>query len=175
MLARVHRYKIARILVGAFLLLGALGCEQQRKERTMAAPQFDSDGWDRGTYAPFQLADARGRPSHIPGTPDFHLMFHDWEWLFANYAADLRDGAIAGYYMNGPGVEGLVKAVIFMDGRDPNHPGIFYNSEGDTCLVQFVALDEAAHVANLAAGMIEDRDRLLGAIAVARDQGFEDG
>ena len=31
------------------------------------------------------------------------------------------------------------------------------NSEGDTCIVQFSTLDEAVHVAKLAADMIKDR------------------
>ena len=52
--------------------------------------------------------------------------------------------------------------------------GLFFNSEGDTCIVQFGELDEAVHVAELAADMIKDRQKLLAAITIARDQGFED-
>ena len=47
-------------------------------------------------------------------------------------------------------------------------------AEGDTCIVQFGELDEAVHVAELAADMIKDRQKLLAAITIARDQGFED-
>jgi hypothetical protein len=141
----------------------------------MGAPQFDANGWDRQTYAPFHLGDARGRPFHLDGTPPFHLMFYDWHWLFATYAADLKDGSIDGYYMNGPNVEGLVRAVRFASGRYPDESGLFFNSEGDACMVQLPTLDEATHVAELAAGMIKDRQKLLDAIKTARNQGFEDG
>ena len=62
-----------------------------------------------------------------------------------------------GYYLNGPGVEGLVLTVRLASGRYPDNSGIFCNSEGDTCIVQFSTLDEAVHVAKLAADMIKDR------------------
>jgi hypothetical protein len=64
-------------------------------------------------------------------------------------------------------VEGLVLVVRFASGRYPDDFGIFSNSEGDTCIVQFSTLDEAVHVAELAA-------ELLATIKVARDQGYED-
>jgi len=140
----------------------------------MTGPTFDAEGWDHTTYAPFHLGDGRGRPFHNDGTPPFLLMFYDWNWLFTTYAADLSGEAINGYYMNGPGVEGLVRAVRFAIGRYPDVSGIFPNSEGDTCLVQLETLDEAVHVAELAADMIKDRSKLLAAIKIARDQGFED-
>jgi hypothetical protein len=101
-------------------------------------------------------------------------MFYDWNWLFATYAADLNEEAIDGYYMNGPGVEGLVRAVRFASGRYPDESGTFSNSEGDTCIIQFATLDEAAHVAELASDMIKDLPKLRAAIKVARDEGFED-
>ena len=140
----------------------------------MTSPQFDAHGFDRKTYAPFHLADARGRPFHLEGTPPFHLSFNDWGWLFSTYAAYLSDEAMDGYYLNGPGVEGLVLAVRLASGRYPDDSGIFSNSEGDTCIVQFSTLDEAVHVAELAADMIKDRQKLLATIKVARDQGYED-
>ena len=140
----------------------------------MPGPHFDAEGWDEKTYAPFCVGDMRGRP-HDDETPPFHLMFHDWDWLFAAYAAHLdAEGYIDGYYMNGPNVEGLVRAVRFASGRYPDKSGLFFNSEGDTCIVQFGELEEAVHVAELAADMIKDRQKLLAAITIARDQGFED-
>jgi hypothetical protein len=140
----------------------------------MPGPHFDADGWDKKTYAPFCLGDMRGRPRDDE-TPPFHLMFYDWKWLFATYDADLdAEGFIDGCYMNGPNVEGLVRAVRFASGRYPDESGMITNSEGDTCIVQFGELDEAVHVAELAAEMIKDRQKLLAAIAIARDRGFED-
>jgi hypothetical protein len=140
----------------------------------MTKPQFDADGWDHQTYAPFHLGDMRGRPRDEE-TPPFHLMFYDWNWLFGTYAADLdAEGYLDGYYMNGPNVEGLVRAVRFASGRYPDASGTFSNSEGDTCFIQFATLEEATDVVTLAADMIKDREKLLAAITIARDQGFED-
>ena len=62
----------------------------------MTSPQFDAHGFDRKTYAPFHLADARGRPFHLEGPPPFHLSFNDWGWLFSTYAAYLSDQAWMG-------------------------------------------------------------------------------
>ena len=71
-------------------------------------------------------------------------------------------------------MEGLVLTVRLASGRYPDDFGILDNSEGDTCIVQFSTLDEAVHVAKLAADMIKDRQKLLATIKVARDQGYED-
>jgi hypothetical protein len=134
----------------------------------MATPQFGSDGRDRTSYAPFELG-------KIGGGPEYFLQFHDWDWLFTNYTADVVDGSINGYYLNGPGVEGLVRAALLEDGMDPDSLGMFCNSEGDCCLIEFGSqLDLAFRTAQLAADMIRDRQKLLNAIAVARAQGYED-
>ena len=133
----------------------------------MANVQFDAEGRDSKTYAPFKISKG--------ASDDYIVQFHDWEWLFATYESDVVDASIDGYYMNGPNVEGLVKAAILSAGQDPENPGIFYNSEGDACYIQFRDLDEAVRVAGLAANMIKDRGTLLAMIRVSQDQGFDDG
>ena len=134
----------------------------------MATPQFGSDGRDQTTYAPFELFKNQG-------TPDYFLQFYDWGWLFTTYVGDVVKEAINGYYLNGPGIEGLVRAALFANGMDPDGAEMFYNSEGDCCRIEFGShLDVAVRTAALAAEMIKDRQKLLNAIAVARTQGFED-
>jgi hypothetical protein len=134
----------------------------------MATPQFGSDGRDQTTYAPFELFKNQGKP-------EYFLQFYKWDWLFTTYAGDVVDEAINGYYLNGPGIEGLVRAALFANGMDPDGSEMFYNSEGDCCRIEFGShLDAAVRTADLAAEMIKDRQKLLNAIAVARTQGFED-
>jgi len=134
----------------------------------MTTPQFGSDGRDRTTYVPFELLRAQDAPNYF-------LQYNDWDWLFTTYQADLLEGAINGYYVNGPGIEGLVKAALLENGIDPDSSEIFYNSEGDCCHIEFGSrLDTAVRTAEVAAAMIKDREKLLAAIVVARDQGFED-
>ena len=135
----------------------------------MTTSQFDADGCDRTTYAPFELSKSRRAQS-----PDFIVQFEAWEWLHTAFAADLIDGEIDGYYMNGHSVEGLVKAAMFANGVNLESPGISYSSEGDTCCILVRNLDEAVRVAELAADLFKDRQRLRAMIAVARDQGFEE-
>ena len=54
----------------------------------------------------------------LSGPPMQFLSGVDRDWLFATYAAHLdAEGYIDGYYMNGPNVEGLVRAVRFASGR----------------------------------------------------------
>ena len=135
----------------------------------MTTPQFGSDGRDRTTYAPFELLRAQGAPSYF-------LQYQDWNWLFTTYRADVVEGSIDGYDLTGPGIEGLVKAALFESGLDPDASEIFYNSEGDCCHIEFGGrLDTAVRTAEVAADMIRDHQKLLAAIAVARDQWFEDG
>lgn len=129
-------------------------------------PQFDADGRDIKTYAPFVLTER--------GEQDFIVQFYDWDWIFSTYSADVVDGSIDGYYMNGPGIEGLVRAAILRSGLDEDALNIFYNSEGNTCFIEFKSLDEAARVAEISAAMINDRTSLLAMIRVARSHGFED-
>src|SRR5689334_22615362 len=111
----------------------------------MSTPAFDEQGNDWQTYAPFQLHNALNTKWN-----DVRLSFEDWAWLQQQYDADTIDG----YYMNGYGVEGLVKAALFAEGLDPDREEIHYNSEGDCCLIHFKKLEHAARAAELAAAMI---------------------
>ena len=88
----------------------------------------------------FKLLDARNSK-----WKDIRLSFSDWDWLKATYGSD----GIEGYYFNGPGVEGLVKAARMDAGLDPEAEGIDYNSEGGTCYIHFSApcIDEIIFVA----------------------------
>jgi hypothetical protein len=74
--------------------------------------------------------------------------------------------------INGPGVEGLVRAVMFAN-KIASHD-VEGDSEGDACLLYFTNVKTATHVAQLAAAMIKDRTQLAKAIQIAREQGFED-
>lgn len=132
----------------------------------MKIPQFDKDGCDRHTFAPFVLRSALDTE-----WKDVRLEFSDWEWRETTYGTD----TINGYYLNGYGVEGLVKAVLFASGIDPELPGIDYNSEGSTCYIHFEDLDLAVRVAQLAAQMITDPHMLRDAIGIAREYEFDDG
>jgi len=117
-------------------------------------------------YAPFTLEDAL----HTEWR-DVRLKFSDWDWLEATHGSDTFDG----YYLNGYGVQGLVKAVLLTNGIDPNDPDIKnYNSEGDTCYIHFRTMDAALRAAELSARMIRDRQAILDMVVVAREHGFED-
>ena len=67
----------------------------------MSTPNFDANGIDRTTFAPFALIDARTSKWKV-----VRLSFHDWGWFKATYGSETIDD----YYFNGYGVEGLVKA-----------------------------------------------------------------
>ncbi len=96
------------------------------------------------------------------------VSFFDWEWLVEHYGSNEIDG----YYMNGPGVEGLVRAVMFAN--DIAQDDAEGDSEGDACLLNFTEMALAIRVAELAAAMIKDRVQLAKTIELAREQGFED-
>jgi hypothetical protein len=102
---------------------------------------------------------------------DVRVSFSDWRWLRATYGGD----AIDGYCLNGYGVEGLVKAALLQDGVALDNSDIDFNSEGDTCYIHFKNLDLAMRAAELAARMIMSRQSIMNMIAIAREQGFEDG
>ena len=125
------------------------------KRKAAAKPkQKPADG-----YAPFTI-------NAIGDT--VRLSFFDWEWLEKKHGSIEIDG----YYMNGPGVEGLVRAVMFAN--DIPTDEIEGDSEGDACLLYFTQADLATRVAHLAAAVIKDRAQLAKTIEIARDQGFED-
>jgi len=131
----------------------------------MKTPTFDTTNIDRTTFAPFWLRDARATEWR-----DVRLGFHDWEWFHAQHATDTIDG----YYVNGYGLEGLLKAMRWKAGRAVDEAGIDYDSEGDTFFVHFKNMDEAIWTAEQAVEMLASRQRLADLIAVARAQGFED-
>jgi hypothetical protein len=131
----------------------------------MKRPEFDEKGQDSKTYSPFRLYNCLDTQYR-----DVRLAFYDWGWLHDRYGADTIDG----YYMNGYGVEGLVKAALFAAGIDPDSEGVHCNSEGDTCNIHFKDLNMAVRTAELASAMIADREKLGETIRIAREQGFED-
>lgn len=132
----------------------------------MITPTFDTEGYDRTTFHPFLLQDARDSK-----WKDLRLQFSDWEWFEAEHGSHEIDD----YYMNGYGVEGLVKAVRLQAGLEVDSVSVEYNSEGDCCFIHFTDFDEAVTTANLASVMIKDSKKLQEAILVARDNDFEDG
>jgi hypothetical protein len=129
------------------------------------APQFDESGYDAKTYAPFKLQNALDTK-----WKDIRLSFDDWGWIQSTYGTDMIDG----YYMNGYGIEGLVKAALFANGLNPDDEETQYDSEGDTCYIHFKDLEQAARAAELAAAMLGDSHTLAELIKIAREQGFED-
>lgn len=131
----------------------------------MKTPVFDENGRDRTTFAPFLLENALSTEWR-----DVRLVFDDWDWVQEKYGADTIDG----YYLNGYGVEGLVKATLLANGLDPDDSAIDYDSEGDTCNIHFKSTEQATRAAEMSAAMFSDRDELVRMIGVARGEGFED-
>jgi hypothetical protein len=126
---------------------------------------FDANGCDRTTFKPFVLEDCRGTE-----WKDVRLRFDDWAALHALAGGDSLDG----YYLNGYGVEGLVKAAMVGAGMDPDDDGIDCDSEGDTCYLHFADLATATTAATAAVEIFANRKTLESAVAVAREHGFED-
>ncbi len=131
----------------------------------MTTPQFDSKGVDRTTFAPFILRDARDQP-----WKDVRLEFSDWAWLQKEVGGD----SIGGYYLNGPGVQGLVLAARQISGLEPVVNGMDLNSEGDTCYIHFTDFDEAVRTAELSLSMIKDSVKREEAASVAANSGLGD-
>jgi hypothetical protein len=132
----------------------------------MNLPQFDSTGRDPHTYAPFILLNALDTQ-----WKDVRLTFHDWDWLKQTHDTD----TLGNYYFNGYGLDGLVMACRLSAGLDPQPHTIYYNSEGGACYIHFTDLAEAIQTAELAAAMLQDREKLIAMIAVAQENGFDDG
>lgn len=129
----------------------------------MKQPTFDKNGYDRVSFAPFALQDCLETK-----WADVRLYFDDWHWYDKNYQSDKIDG----YYMNGYGIEGLVRAVL--SDAQMVDSAISYSSDSDTCNVHFKDMNIAAKVASLAAQMIADREKLTAMIKIVREQGLED-
>lgn len=128
-------------------------------------PAFDARGYDRATFAPFVLHDCRSTQ-----WADVRLTCDDWAAVHAAAGGESPDG----YYLNGYGLEGLVKAAMLGAGLDPEAEGVHGNSEGDTCNLHFKDLEAAVRAAAAAAEMLASRAALARAVAVARERGFED-
>ncbi|GHB97934.1 hypothetical protein [Cerasicoccus arenae] len=132
----------------------------------MKTPNFTVEGIDFKTFSPFILHNDLETESK-----NIRLEFSNWEWLEAEYSdSDTND-----YYLNGYGMEGLVKAVRIIAGLPPEPESIEYDSEDDTCNIHFSDLDDARQTAELASAMITTYKKLLQAIQVARDNDLEDG
>jgi hypothetical protein len=112
------------------------------------------------SVAPFTIDDIADR--------GVRLSFFDWGWLEKQHGSIEIDG----YYMNGPGVEGLVQAVMFANKIESDD--VEGDSEGDACLLYFPNVALATRVGELAAAMIRDRAQLAKTITIAREEGFED-
>jgi hypothetical protein len=98
------------------------------------------------------------------------LVFADWEWLESRIPGNLVDG----YYLNGSSLEGLIKAVRWEAGLEPESDFIEYNSEGDVCLVEFEDASEAKITASLTWEMLHDVERVRHAVRVAREHDWDD-
>ena len=100
-------------------VLTAIGCQKNMKE----GPQFDSQGIDATTYAPFILHNAL-----YTEWKDVRLEFSDWGWIGSRFGESPNR-----YYLNGYGIEGLVKAARHSRGLEVEPADMHYNSEGNTC------------------------------------------
>lgn len=98
------------------------------------------------------------------------LLFADWDWLHAHVGSDSVDG----YYLNGSGVEGLVRAAMLDAGIQFSDGAVEYNSEGDVCCIEFENLHDANAAMKLAQRMFDDSVRLRTLAAIARREGFGD-
>jgi hypothetical protein len=133
--------------------------------RLMTTPSFDEKGYDRTTFAPFALQDSRATK-----WKDLRLTFDDWGAI-----TELAgDESVDGYYLNGYGVEGLVKGAMVAAGIDVESDAIDWNSVGDTCNIHFKDYDTALSAAAAAHKMLASREALVAAVAAAREGGFED-
>jgi hypothetical protein len=126
---------------------------------------FDSTGLDTSTFTPFKLENALNTEWQ-----DVRLYFDNWKWFQDTYKTDTIDD----YYMNGYGIEGLVKAVLFNADFNLESENIDFDSEGDTCYIHFKNLDDATQAATLAAAMITDLPSIKEMIVIACEQGFDD-
>ena len=130
----------------------------------MKTPYFE-DGSDTKTFAPFVLEDC-GDVFDV----DIRLTFGDWGFLLDVVGAEVIDG----YYLNGYGLQGLLKAARFDAGIQTSNGRIEYNSEGDILLVLFTDMEDACTTAELAQAMCLDGRRIRALVAIARREGFEE-
>ena len=65
-------------------------------------------------------------------------------------------------------------ATRLLNGLEPASETMNPNSEGDTCYIHFVDLDDAVRTATLCAAMIKDKALLRQAAVTAEENGFGD-
>ena len=138
---------------------------QSNQETIVENNKEDGIAIDRTSYAPFVLENALDTQWH-----DIRLSFNQWKWLEDQYGLDSIDG----YYLNGYGIEGLIKALLLTKQIDPDQEDIYYNSESDTCYVHFQNAELALLAAKQAATMFKDFSTLKKLVTIARENGFED-
>lgn len=130
----------------------------------MKQPTFDSDGNDATTFAPFILRNALDTE-----WKDIRLEFSDWDWIHSRYGDSIDD-----YYLNGPGVQGLVFATRMVNGLEPISDTMDPNSEGDTCYIHFTSMDEVVQTADLCAKMIISDEAIRSTAKVSEENDFYD-
>lgn len=130
----------------------------------MTTPSF-SDGRDDTTFAPFVLHDWRDSEFK-----DVRLEFSNWVVIHKTAGGDY----IGDYYLNGPGVQGLVMAARIVAGLDPIPAGMMPNSEAGACYMHFGDIETAIETAKLAQAMISDRAMIEQCATIALEEGFDD-
>lgn len=137
----------------------------------MRRPKFNDEGVDELTYAPFVLMNALDTEYQ-----DVRLSFDDWGWLNEKHGQgqSIGDQYMGDYYLNGYGIEALVKSLMFKNGFDVDGADFEFDSEGDTCYIHFKSMENAVSTAELASSMISDIHEMERMIQIARDEGFDD-
>jgi len=130
----------------------------------MKTPSFDSENFDRTTFAPIVLYNGLDRDEE-----DVQLNFADWAWLHGQYGETVND-----YFLNGYGIEGLAMAARLNAGLDPEPDTIDYDAEGDACYIYFDNLEDAIETAQLLYDTRSDRTKVVGMIAIAQENEFGD-
>lgn len=130
----------------------------------MKTPSFDSENFDRTTFAPIELYNGLDRDEE-----DVQLKFSDWAWLQGKYGESVND-----YYLNGYGIEGVAMAARLNAGLDPDDNAIDYDSEADACYIYFDNLEDAIETAQLLYETLHDRTKLVAMIAIAEENEFGD-
>lgn len=130
----------------------------------MKTPSFDSENYDRTTFAPIELYNGLDRDEE-----DVQLKFSDWAWLHGKYGDAVND-----YYLNGYGIEGLAMAARLNAGLDPDDNAIDYDAEADACYIYFDNLEDAVETAQLLYDTLQDQKKLVAMVAIAEENEFGD-
>lgn len=108
-------------------------------------PDFDEDGIDTETFAPFVL--------QAPEEPEepWVLSLEDWDWVEAH----LGTLSVDGYVIDGECVEKLIAASRFKEGLDVAPEGLIYRSDEESCLITFTTREDALQTAALSIGLFQ--------------------